>query len=141
MSEKKDIDNFEEDLKKLDNIIAKAEDEIDIEKTIDSRKKGNDILKNLKNILNSTEKKFSDFEKKINGEIKEKSKNRENFSESIEKLESIIGQMEKEINGSNNLKDCVSRCEQGLKIIKKLENNLKEAEKKIKNEENVINVD
>ena len=141
MSEKKDIDNFEEDLKKLDNIIAKTEDEIDIEKTIDSHKKGNDILKNLKNILNSTEKKFSDFEKKINGEIKEKSKNRENFSESIEKLESIIGQMEKEINGSNNLKDCVSRCEQGLKIIKKLENNLKEAEKKIKNEENVINVD
>lgn len=141
MSEKKEIDNFEEDLKKLDNIIAKAEDEIDIEKTIDSRKKGNDILKNLKNILNSTEKKFSDFEKEINGEIKEKSKNKENFSESIEKLESIIGQMEKEINGSNNLKDCVSRCEQGLKIIKKLENNLKEAEKKIKNEENVINVD
>ena len=141
MSEKKDIDNFEEDLKKLDNIIAKAEDEIDIEKTIDSRKKGNDILKNLKNILNSTEKKFSDFEKEINREIKEKSKNKENFSESIEKLESIIGQMEKEINGSNNLKDCVSRCEQGLKIIKKLENNLKEAEKKIKNEENVINVD
>lgn len=141
MSEKKDIDNFEEDLKKLDNIIAKTEDEIDIEKTIDSHKKGNDILKNLKNILNSTEKKFSDFEKKINGEIKEKSKNKENFSESIEKLESIIGQMEKEINGSNNLKDCVSRCEQGLKIIKKLENNLKEAEKKIKNEENVINVD
>ena len=141
MSKKKDIDNFEEDLKKLDNIIAKAEDEIDIEKTIDSRKKGNDILKNLKNILNSTEKKFSDFEKEINREIKEKSKNKENFSESIEKLESIIGQMEKEINGSNNLKDCVSRCEQGLKIIKKLENNLKEAEKKIKNEENVINVD
>ena len=141
MSKKKDIDNFEEDLKKLDNIIAKTEDEIDIEKTIDSRKKGNDILKNLKNILNSTEKKFSDFEKEINREIKEKSKNKENFSESIEKLESIIGQMEKEINGSNNLKDCVSRCEQGLKIIKKLENNLKEAEKKIKNEENVINVD
>ncbi|MBP5301316.1 MAG: exodeoxyribonuclease VII small subunit [Bacilli bacterium] len=140
---KEQLKTFDDDLEKLDKIIQKTENETDIEATIKNYKEGNNILNNLKNLLNSAEKKLNDFEKKINFEDTKIKDNNDNFLDNIGKLENIVKQMGGKINNENNanLKECVEKCEQGLKLIKTLENRLKNAEQNIENDKNVINTD
>ena len=139
-TENKEI-NFDKDLETLDKIIKKTENETEVEKMIDNHKKGNDILNNLKDILSSAENKFNEFEEKLNkNEIP--IKNNENFFNNINKLEKIVKQMEQTNKASgNNFKEYIDSCEQGLKIIRHLEDKLKKAEEKIDKKENIINVD
>lgn len=53
---------------------------------------------------------------------------KENFEESMKKLEEIVTELE---NGDLNLDDSVSKFEEGMKIAKKCSNILETAEKKI----------
>ena len=53
---------------------------------------------------------------------------KENFEESMKKLEGIVTELE---NGNLNLDESVKRFEEGMKIAKKCNTILEEAEKKI----------
>ena len=53
---------------------------------------------------------------------------KENFEESMKKLEDIVIELE---NGNLNLDESVQKFEQGMKIAKQCNNILEEAEKKI----------
>ena len=53
---------------------------------------------------------------------------KENFEESMEKLEQIVTELE---NGNLNLDESVSKFEEGMKISKQCNKILEEAEKKI----------
>lgn len=53
---------------------------------------------------------------------------KENFEESMEKLEKIVTELE---NGNLNLDESVSKFEEGMKISKQCNKILEEAEKKI----------
>ena len=53
---------------------------------------------------------------------------KENFEESMKKLESIVNELE---NGNLNLDESVKKFEEGMKIAKQCNNILENAEKKI----------
>ena len=53
---------------------------------------------------------------------------KENFEESMKKLETIVVELE---NGNLNLDESVKKFEEGMKIAKQCNNMLEEAEKKI----------
>ena len=53
---------------------------------------------------------------------------KENFEESMKKLESIVNELE---NGNLNLDESVEKFEEGMKIAKQCNNILENAEKKI----------
>ena len=53
---------------------------------------------------------------------------KENFEESMKKLESIVNELE---NGNLNLDESVDKCEQGMKIAKQCNTILEDSEKKI----------
>lgn len=53
---------------------------------------------------------------------------KENFEESMKKLEEIVGELE---NGNLNLDESVNKFEEGMKIAKQCNNILESAEKKI----------
>lgn len=54
--------------------------------------------------------------------------NKENFEESMKKLETIVTELE---NGNLNLDESVQKFEEGMKIAKQCNNILEQAEKKI----------
>lgn len=54
--------------------------------------------------------------------------NKENFENSMKELETIVTELE---NGNLNLDESVKKFEEGMKIAKKCNNILEEAEKKI----------